>query len=53
MIQLIKQGLERSAQIGEVHYPAGIRTDRTADVNFDSKGVSVQTGALVAWGDVG
>ncbi len=53
MIQLIKQGLERSAQVGEVHYPAGSRADRTANVNFDSKGVSMEPGALVAWGDVG
>jgi hypothetical protein len=52
MVELIVQGLEGAAQIGEVHYPAGFRAHRAAHVNLDTEGVSVHAGALVPLGHV-
>jgi hypothetical protein len=37
VVKLIEQWLKGSPQISEIHHPAGILADRTADVNFDSE----------------
>ena len=48
MIQPVIQGLENSPQVGEIHDPAFPFTDRPGNMNFDTKGMTVQTGAFVA-----
>lgn len=47
VIKLLEQGLESRFQIGEVHDPTGLRTDRAAEVYFDPEGMPVHAGALV------
>ena len=37
MIKLIEQGLEGTPQIGKIHHPPGMLTNRATDVYFDSE----------------
>ena len=53
VVELVEQGLECPSQIGKIHHPARFLAYRAADVYFDSKGVPVQAGALVPFGNVG
>ena len=47
MIDAIENRLERCAHVSEVHHPAGVRIDRPRYMQLDTKGMSVQTRALV------
>lgn len=47
MVELSVQRLECFAELGEILHPAGLRTDRSADSQFDSKGMTMKAPALV------
>ena len=53
MIQLIMDGLEGGAQVGEVHHPPRVTVDLAANLNLDAKRMPMQTRALVAHGNEG
>jgi hypothetical protein len=53
VIEGIKDGPERLANIGEVLYPALSLSHRPGETDLDTKRVAVQTPALVAFRDVG
>ena len=52
MIQPVVQRFEGAFEIGKIHDPAGIGANRTADVNLDTKGMTVHASALVPLGHV-
>src|SRR5690348_797834 len=53
VVELFFEGSEGFFEVGEVHQPAGDGIDRAADGDFDAEGVTVEAGALVAFGGVG
>src|SRR5712691_2212533 len=52
VVELVVQWLERGFDVGEVEYHAGVGVDGAVDVDFDVVGVSVQSPALVPFGEV-
>lgn len=53
VIEGIKDGSKRLANIGEVLYPALSLRHRSGETDFDAKRVAVQTPAFVAFRDIG
>jgi len=53
VIDAIEDWLKRGAHVREIHDPAGMRIDRSFDVQLDSKGVAVQARTLVPGRHVG
>jgi hypothetical protein len=53
MVELIVDRLERLLHVGEIHHPAAVRVDVTAQMQLDTEGMAVQAGALVPCRDIG
>ena len=52
VVQTVVQRLERLLDVGEVHHPAGVRTEFARQVDLDPERMPVQARALVAFGHV-
>lgn len=53
VVETVVKRLERRLDIGEIHHPAGVRIEFSADVQFDPERMSVQTRAFMAGRNIG
>ena len=53
VVELVKKRLESPLEIGKIHDPAGVVSDRAGDMNFNTEGVTVHASALVVGRHIG